>query len=78
MARKQEVLDDNLGVDNNHFVALTTHSYTVSTILAVLGMQPFRFGKVAVLLSSLKLRRWTGNENVTAKINCLINYQVPS
>jgi broad specificity phosphatase PhoE len=41
-ARKQQALEDIFSNDSNHFVALTTHSYAISAILTVLGMQGFR------------------------------------
>lgn len=41
-ARKQQLLEDIFGSDENTFIALTTHSYAISAILGVLEMRQFR------------------------------------
>jgi len=42
VARKQVVLEDIFGEDENMFVGLTVHSYAISAILRAVGLPEFR------------------------------------
>jgi broad specificity phosphatase PhoE len=56
--RSQQVLEDIFSDDCNPFVALTTHSYLISAILALVGMKPFLVREatsIAVLVRRVRL-----------------------
>lgn len=58
-ARKQALLEDIFAHDPAEFVALTTHSYAVTALLAALGEPDFRLGEGAMVALLVKGRRRT-------------------
>jgi broad specificity phosphatase PhoE len=60
-ARKQQALEDIFSNDSNHFVALTTHSYAISAILTVLGMEGFRMREGSSFAILVKVERIENN-----------------
>ena len=56
-ARKQALLEDIFARDPAEFVALTTHSYAVTALLAALGEPDFRLGEGAMVALLVKGRR---------------------
>jgi broad specificity phosphatase PhoE len=54
----QKALEDIFSHDSSQFVALTTHSYLILALLAVLGMKVFRVregSSIAILVKGVKL-----------------------
>jgi broad specificity phosphatase PhoE len=60
-ARSQRALEEIFSNDPNQFVALTTHSYIISAILAVLGMKEFRVREGSSVAILVKGERLDGN-----------------
>ncbi|KAF5671333.1 PMU1-like protein [Fusarium denticulatum] len=54
VARTQELLEDVWRHDSGSCVALTTHSFTISTILEVIGAPGFRMGEGAMVAFLVK------------------------
>lgn len=60
VTRKQQLLEDLFENDGNEFIALTTHSYAISAILAAVNMAAFRVREgscVALLVRAERIGR---------------------
>lgn len=56
-ARKQRVLEDIFMTDDNIFIALTVHSYAISAILRVVGMDKSRVGEGSCIALLIRAER---------------------